>query len=290
MGSDSGRPWGAGLSSLLGVLPALGALVLPSAGRGGTSSRPPWGLLGYPAPRALTEEAQLPEPSGYKTDGDQRRCQQTARAPFTKSNLFLFPSPSSSRPPSHPSPFLQLRLAVTLMPGRWCGTARALKVALISLGGSAVGRARGPDGSPGCPWPPSRAPLPLGRPPHLPPPPPHTQPWMETGPALGGPATSLPLRSPGAGGGAGLLRAGPPHPPQHLLPELLCSPRLAPQPASSGCGAVPTELGPRTPSSCCGGKSRGSYGRGLPLSRPGEKTRAGTLPPGAAPSCGALGR
>lgn len=59
------------------------------------------------------------EPSGYKTDGDQRRCQQTARVPFAKSNLFLFPSPSPSPTSSHPSPFLQHRLAVTLMPGPW---------------------------------------------------------------------------------------------------------------------------------------------------------------------------
>lgn len=95
-----------------------------------------WGALLTPQPQlALTEEAQ-PEPSGYKTDGDQGRCQQTARVPFTKSNLFSFPSRSPSPTSSPPSPFLQHRLAVTLMPGPWCGTAGALKVALATLGGS----------------------------------------------------------------------------------------------------------------------------------------------------------
>lgn len=114
MGSDSGRQPGAGSSCILRGPPAQGALVLPGgwplsrgqAGGEGAHLPDSPGLRGGgsspPTPQhALTEEAQLPEPSGYKTDGDQRRCQQTARVPFTKSNLFLFPSPSSS-PTSQP--------------------------------------------------------------------------------------------------------------------------------------------------------------------------------------------
>lgn len=117
MGSDSGRQAGARFPSTLGVPPALRAPLLPEdrapmtwaaleqkpgMGRGVGSTRPPWagGLAPHShPPHALTDEVQLPEPSGYKTDGDQRWCQQTARVPFKKCNLFLFPLPCPLLPP-----------------------------------------------------------------------------------------------------------------------------------------------------------------------------------------------
>lgn len=60
------------------------------------------------------------EPVSYKPDGDQARCQETARVPFKNCNLFLFPplSPPSSLQTitsSHSSP-LPVLLEVTLVP------------------------------------------------------------------------------------------------------------------------------------------------------------------------------
>ena len=121
MGRDSGRHLGA-RSPSLGVPPALAALVLPGAGllwpgpplgrsQGGEGvahlpGHPGGGGRGgvgsSPLPPAHPEGGgPLPEPSGYKTDEDQRWCRQTARVPFKKCNLFLCPLPL---PPTSQSP------------------------------------------------------------------------------------------------------------------------------------------------------------------------------------------
>lgn len=116
----------------------------PGRGRGGTSTRPPWaggeGVAPNPPQAALTEEAQLPGRQAIKRmetrDGVSRQLEDLLQ------NLISFHFPPPPQPSSHPSPFPQHRLAVTLMPGPWCGTARALKVALVTLGGSVVGGTR----------------------------------------------------------------------------------------------------------------------------------------------------
>lgn len=115
MGSDSGRQPGASFPSTLGVPPARSPR-LPEAGLLGSGQS--WSRSqareevmcppklcsggGCPYPCCLhtpPNEAQLPEPSGYKTDGDQRWCQQTARVPFKNVISFYFSSPNPLLPP-----------------------------------------------------------------------------------------------------------------------------------------------------------------------------------------------
>lgn len=102
--------------------PTLSRLPLPS------NTREKWhgpGSLGgwapYPHPSTHPwKTGPAAEPESCKPDGDQAWCQETARVPFKKCNLFLFPPlcPPSLQTitSSHSSP-LPVLLEVTLVPG-----------------------------------------------------------------------------------------------------------------------------------------------------------------------------